>query len=458
MQLISTGYRCTTLSTRAVGLGGWAFLGAVSLHKAPSFIAAWSPGFQRHMLAADLAPPRLPVKFALATDDVMVFGRGCPSAGARAVANLDAAILKAGIQPHAEKNVDGVADTTCIGVDFCGGRYAVPSASKLCLVIVAVAHLLSVQPELAPDELAAILGQFAWFAMLNRPTLSALHAVYDFSRKGGKERVPVPAEALAELALFVSLLPFIEADLWREWQNCIVASDASKSFGFGVSVAPCRPEFTRDVAHSCMLPQTYLRLDRSGEHPDNEAERPRKGKPCYAKIGKGAFISVLSVRAKFAAHSGSLEAVGVALALRWLLRAASRHSRRTLFLIDAQTVLGAVAKGRSSAPTIRRDTMRVAALLLAGDVQPYYAYAPSEDNPADAPSRGIMRRWRRQQLGQTWRRAGSAAARRATAPRGVKQLHGKVRHLSAAEQAWMHRRDRLKEILRRYAAHDVDWY
>ena len=38
--------------------------------------------------------------------------------------------------------------------------------------------------------------------------------------------------------------------------------------------------------------------------------------------------------------------------------------------------------------------MRVAALQLAGDLLLKLVYVPSEDNPADAPSRGVVRRWR----------------------------------------------------------------
>ena len=38
--------------------------------------------------------------------------------------------------------------------------------------------------------------------------------------------------------------------------------------------------------------------------------------------------------------------------------------------------------------------MRIAALQLAGGILVKLVYVPSEDNPADAPSRGIVRRWR----------------------------------------------------------------
>ena len=186
---------------------------------------------------------------------------------------------------------------------------------------------------------------------------------------------------------------------WREWQDCIVASDASSVFGFGVSVANCSMSTSRDIAGRCAMPSTYLRLDRSIPHPDEEPERPRAGVPCKVPLGRGRFRTVIASRAKHVAHSGSLETTAVVLALRWLLRKASRHSRRTLLLIDAQAVVGAVAKGRSSAPSIRRGVMRVAALMLAGDLQPYYGYIPSEENPADTPSRGVWRQWRRQRRG-----------------------------------------------------------
>ena len=36
--------------------------------------------------------------------------------------------------------------------------------------------------------------------------------------------------------------------------------------------------------------------------------------------------------------------------------------------------------------------MRISALVLAGDLLLKLVYVPSEDNPADAPSRGIVRK------------------------------------------------------------------
>ena len=249
------------------------------------------------------------------------------------------------------------------------------------------------------DELAAILGTCSWFASLCRPAFSCFHTVYDFARDRTSGSSPLPVESRAELLLFLAITPLLEADTWRGWQDCIVATDASSVFGFGVSVANCDPAVTRKIANSCSMSATFIRLNRDEPHPDEEPERPRKGTPCKVPLGRGCFRTVISSRARHAAHSGSLETTAVVLGLRWLLRSSARHSRRALFMIDTQAVLGAVAKARSSAPTVRRGVMRVAALLLAGDIQPYYGYVPSEENPADTPSRGVWRKWRRQRRG-----------------------------------------------------------
>ena len=78
--------------------------------------------------------------------------------------------------------------------------------------------------------------------------------------------------------------------------------------------------------------------------------------------------------------------------MRWIPRSSDRHSRRIVVLVDAKAVLGAAAKGRSSSPALLRLLRRLASLALAGDLLLRYAYVPSEDMPADPPSRGKARR------------------------------------------------------------------
>ena len=75
--------------------------------------------------------------------------------------------------------------------------------------------------------------------------------------------------------------------------------------------------------------------------------------------------------------------------LRWTLRSVARHARRTLHLVDAQAVKGAIAKGRSSSPTLKFELRRIASLAIAGDLWIRVVYVPSEDNPADGLTKHV---------------------------------------------------------------------
>ena len=101
--------------------------------------------------------------------------------------------------------------------------------------------------------------------------------------------------------------------------------------------------------------------------------------------------SVISTPARFPANAGTLEAVGVSLALKWVLRTPRRHGRWTVLLVGARAVAGALRKGRSSAPSLTREIRHIAALVLAGGLRLKVLNVPSEHNPVDAPSRGLPR-------------------------------------------------------------------
>ena len=86
------------------------------------------------------------------------------------------------------------------------------------------------------------------------------------------------------------------------------------------------------------------------------------------------------------------------LLLRWLCRSERKHAHRVVVLVDAKAVLGAAAKGRSSALSFKVQLRKLAALTLAGDFLIRYIYIPSEDNPADAPSRGVVGKFSKARL------------------------------------------------------------
>ncbi len=81
-----------------------------------------------------------------------------------------------------------------------------------------------------------------------------------------------------------------------------------------------------------------------------------------------------------------------------LLRQFFRHrgwlGKRLTVLIDSLPVCFAFRNGRSSSGGLMGPLRAIGAMLLATGAKLHAAYVPSECNPADEPSRGLLRRGR----------------------------------------------------------------
>ena len=126
-------------------------------------------------------------------------------------------------------------------------------------------------------------------------------------------------------------------------------------------------------------PDVHVRLGDAGY--ERQLERPRLGTEVRMTAARHKFKTLLSSRARHVSHSGEMEAVGITLATRWLLRTSRFHNHRFVLLVDAQAPLACLRKGRSSAPTLARATRRTAAALLAGNLTVSSLYVPSEKQP-----------------------------------------------------------------------------
>ena len=259
------------------------------------------------ILADDCLPPRdLSLTVSLATDDVMVFSRGDARRSRQAFKRIDQAISAAGIIAHDANNVDEAIDTTVIGVDLCAGKRLTSHAAKMALVFAGLVHFIArTSHGISAEELQTILGHIAWFALLSRPIFSCMHRVYELARSESVARETLDGTALAEFVLVTAMLPWIDADLTREWQEVIVASDAAPSYGFGVSVAEASPDLLRSFSREATRPNTHARLDRDGGYADEEGEKPRVGRACRLPLAKAAFSTVVSTKAAHSAHAGS---------------------------------------------------------------------------------------------------------------------------------------------------------
>ena len=172
--------------------------------------------------------------------------------------------------------MEGLSDTGC---------------GKMALVFVGVSCLAAHPDQLVTvEELQAILGHLAWIALLARPSFSCLHDVYTDARGTSADAFRPGRTSIAELRLFVMLMPLIEGDLTRTWADLLIASDASPAYGFGVSVAHAAPELLRAFARDVGKRRAFARLERDGSYEDDEPEKHRQGRPCRFPICKSSFL------------------------------------------------------------------------------------------------------------------------------------------------------------------------
>ena len=257
-----------------------------------------------------------------------------------------------------------------------------PSVHKLAQLLHALSLLVDsdLSANVAPVGLAAVLG------VCRLRQCFCLHC-YAFARRMPQTTPQtLPTRVQGELFLCLSLAPFWEVDLQRPWSPTIVATDAADACGFGTCAATANTNHVRRLGRLCVDHQAVAILN------SNEVDaqtKTRSFRPVLFHLHKNKFRTVVSSRRRFSADSGHLEAIAGVRGLEWFLRKADNQSKRLLFQLDPRAVLGAFAKGRSSAPSLFRAVRRAAAIQLAGDLVVRWVHITSELNPADAPSRGL---------------------------------------------------------------------
>jgi len=342
-------------------------------------------------LAQDLPTPRsLRSVYGLATDDIIHFSAVSAKHAALVMHQVDHGFRRCGVEGHPDKDVTGALDGVAVGVELFNGQHLGPYTAKLGMLLVALCGIVSDEKlrRMSPLAFASLNGVIQWFNLLNRPLYSCLLSVYAFAKQApGHQPTEIPGAVLKELLLVVVLSPLWEADLSRPWATELLASDASTSFGYGVSSVRISPQRMRRIARDCAGRDSMATLQLG---PGEDAGPPRVFRAVDLGIAKRRFKHVISTPHKYEAHPATHECNAVVLALKWFARRASRHAKRVVILVDARSVLGCLAKGRTSAKSLLRPARRVAALVLATDLLVKYVYISSQHNPADAPSRGVV--------------------------------------------------------------------
>ncbi|CAE7806597.1 unnamed protein product [Symbiodinium sp. CCMP2592] len=268
------------------------------------------------ILSPDHDPPACQDELVLvATDDTVLFHRDV-ARGKKTLQSLDAAFRANGIPRNCAKDVTLAPEITALGCELSSSPpVAEPVAGRLGKAIQRTVDLLRTGVA-SPRGLHALLGVWEWFALLQRGFFSIYKDSYDFVVQTPEhEPARLPNTVLTECLVTLLLSPLLSAGLDRLPLNTLIAADASPDFGFGVVASPCSATVASEV---CRL-----------------AER------------RGDFVH------------------GYLLGLKWAARDPRKHHSKLPCLVDAKAVVGAAAKGRSSARTFLTVLRSAAAYGLA---------------------------------------------------------------------------------------------
>ena len=336
-----------------------------------------------NFMTMEQAVPTGPEACGVATDDTFFIHKS-EAVGAERLRRMDASLARHGMPKNGAKDVALESEMSALGCKLTARPPAVePNTHKLVLVFKALLDLLAKQTA-TPAGLSRLLGVEQWFCLLNRPMFSIFDKVYDFVRREPQTcSFVVPEAVWTELAVAAFLMPLLGADLGRDFIPQLTACDAAPEFGFGVSFLRCSSKLAEKVGSLAERRGDYVKFF---PEPGAPKAKDRLGTPHTLPLRSSKFRIAISAKAKWKAHSGVLEARGLLLALKWVLRSKRNFNRRIVVLIDAKAVLGATTKGRTSAPVIRGVLRQLAALLLSTNSLLRLVYVPTEYNPADAPS------------------------------------------------------------------------
>jgi hypothetical protein len=130
---------------------------------------------------------------------------------------------------------------------------------------------------------------------------------------------------------------------------------------------------------------------RLNDTDGSAAPWPRKPLPARLWVWKNV-IAYKFTHKHGPEHINALELRAFLSMLKWRVSQRKFHHCRFLHLLDSQVCLSALAKGRSSSQKLAVILSQISSLQLFADIISFGAYVNTQDNPADKPSRGFLRR------------------------------------------------------------------
>lgn len=274
------------------------------------------------------------------------------------------AMTAARLPPKPKKTVTATADgVECIGIHVDGRERSMAlSADRMDALRTSTAALLHVG-ECTGMQLARVVGQWTWAALVRRCSLSVLSSVYRFIERAGHRRWCLWPSVRDELSVMMGIAPLLRAELDTPDASLTIATDAS-STGFGVVT-------TRDEVRAAPRDPSFV------------------PSVVGADVQDARWSTALAGAWRRQEHINALELRAVETGVRWAVMAAPERvmRRRVTLLVDSTVAHGVLSKGRSSSQPLLRRARAVAATALAADLHVQPLYVPTLLNPADEPSR-----------------------------------------------------------------------
>ncbi len=294
-----------------------------------------------------------------------------------------AALDKSGLFHHQGKHLPAAEATTStevLGLSVSKVSLISPEVSRLDMISHWTRHFLnSVGDPIPTSFYFRVVGSWVWIVLIVRPLLSVMDHIFRLDTSSAT--VVLPPDVLHEFSLLLDLLPLCVFDLTRPVANIMIATDACLSGGAVMFST------LSDADGILLKSHSYIRGWYSSLLDDLPCP-PLFYPPSVSRVvNDGDWKLAIQTQWKFRDPIVLLEGHAFLLALRWLSRQPQYFHSRIPFFLDSASLLGALAKGRSSSYRLNSVCKRSAALLLATDISPIYLWIPSQNNPADGPSR-----------------------------------------------------------------------
>ena len=233
-------------------------------------------------------------------------------------------------------------------------------------------------------EMSQLLGSWAWIMLLFRPSLSVFRAVYRFANVAQSRRFSLWNSARYELETALRILPLLSSNLRSHFFSRCAAVDAS-SLAQGVTMALISPSDSMQMQHASSLQNIAFR----SPHLVDSRFLPllEHSSTVHQFLHSSRWTTIVSSGWRWPDHINALETRAAYTAVRWCASFPSGMDSRFTILTDSRVAMFALNKGRSSSQNLYAPIRTTAAFLLAFGIRLQAIWIPSEQNPADAPSR-----------------------------------------------------------------------